>query len=133
VGKRDLAHRILARTNLRHAARAAAPGERRQRLERVARPAEMIDQRAERPRPDILAADEAEPIDPLLVGEPAPLIADFIPFSVAHFRPAAQTDALTVATLPEIENVRGYAEVLGCQKAGLPAQSRVEGRSGFGT
>jgi hypothetical protein len=30
----------------------------------------MVDQRAERARPDILATDEPQPIDPLLVGQP---------------------------------------------------------------
>jgi hypothetical protein len=50
----------------------------------------MIDQRAERARSDILAANKAEPIDPLVVGQPDPLIADFIPFSVDHFSPAAR-------------------------------------------
>jgi hypothetical protein len=44
VGERDLAHRILARANLRRAACAAAPRERRQRRERGTRPAEMIEQ-----------------------------------------------------------------------------------------
>jgi hypothetical protein len=39
-------------------------------------------------RPDILAADKPQPIDPLLVGKPYALIADFIPCSVAHFCPA---------------------------------------------
>jgi hypothetical protein len=91
----------------------------------------MIDQRAECARPDILAADEAEPIDPLLVGQPDALVADFIPFSVAHLRPTAlaKTDALAAASLPEIKNVRAGRQ-LSCQTAGLPAQSRVEGRSG---
>jgi hypothetical protein len=63
-------------------------------------------------RPDILAADEAEPIDPLLVGQPDALVADFIPFSVAHLRLTAQakTDVLAAASLPEIENVRATHE-----------------------
>ena len=83
-----------ASARLRLAACAATLRQRGQRLERRPRPAEMIEQRAEGPWSDILAADEAEPIDPLLVGEPHPLIADFIPFSVAHFRPAAAMSLL---------------------------------------
>jgi hypothetical protein len=40
----------------------------------------MIDQRLKRARPDILAADQPQPIDPLLVGQPDVLIADLSPF-----------------------------------------------------
>jgi hypothetical protein len=53
-------------------------------------PPKLIDQRAERARPDILAANEPQPIDPLLVGQPDALAADFIPFSITHLSPAAQ-------------------------------------------
>ena len=41
----------------------------RQRVERGLRRAEMIDQAAKRRRPDILAADQAQPGQPLLVGQ----------------------------------------------------------------
>jgi hypothetical protein len=34
----------------------------------------MIDERAEGPRADVVAADQAQPIEPLLVGEPHPLV-----------------------------------------------------------
>jgi hypothetical protein len=36
--------------------------------------------RAERARSDIRAADEPQPVDPLLVGQADALPADFIPF-----------------------------------------------------
>ena len=45
--RRDLALGIGARKNLHRSAGAAAPGERRQRLQRSTCAAEMIDQRAE--------------------------------------------------------------------------------------
>ncbi len=40
----------------------------RQRRERRTRSAEMFEQRAKSARPHVLAADEAEPIEPLLTG-----------------------------------------------------------------
>jgi len=46
---------------------AAAAREPRQRVECGARAVEMINQSAERARADILAADEPQPVDPLLV------------------------------------------------------------------
>ena len=52
------------------AAGAAAPREIGQRLERRAGAAEMIEQRAERARADIFAADEPQPVEALLVAEP---------------------------------------------------------------
>src|SRR5262249_38532271 len=48
---------------------AAAPRELGERLERGAGAAEMIDQEAERARPDVVAADEAQPVEPLLVAQ----------------------------------------------------------------
>jgi hypothetical protein len=51
----------------------------------------MIDRRAEGARPDMLAADKAKPIDPLLVGQADALVADFIPFSVDQLRPPPRT------------------------------------------
>jgi hypothetical protein len=48
------------------AARAAAAGEIRQRRQRGACAAVVVDQRAEGARADIVAADEAKPIEPLL-------------------------------------------------------------------
>jgi hypothetical protein len=69
VRQGEFAHRVLARANLHGASRAAALRQRRQRIERRPRPAKMIDQRAERARPDILAANEPQPIDPLQVLE----------------------------------------------------------------
>ena len=48
--------------------RAAAPGEIRQPLQRGTRAAEMTDQRMERTRPDMVAADQPQPVDPLGVG-----------------------------------------------------------------
>jgi hypothetical protein len=46
---------------------AAAACQHWQRLQRRARSAEMIDQRAKGARADILTADQAEPIEPLLI------------------------------------------------------------------
>src|SRR5262249_10973845 len=57
-----------ARANLRGAG-AASARQIRQRRERRTRSAEMIEQRAKGARPHILAADEAEPIDPLLIAQ----------------------------------------------------------------
>ena len=59
---------LVARTNLRRR-RAAAPRQRGQGLKRRAGAAEMIDESAKRPRSDVLAADEAQPVEALLVGE----------------------------------------------------------------
>jgi hypothetical protein len=42
----------------------------RQRLERPFGAAELVDQRAERRRPDIFAADEPQPVQPLAAVEP---------------------------------------------------------------
>ena len=49
--------------------RAAASRQIRQPLQRGARAAEMVDQRAKRARPDIVGADQPQPVDPLGVGE----------------------------------------------------------------
>jgi hypothetical protein len=69
VRQGELAHGIFTRANLRGTTRSAALRQRRQCFERRPRTAEMIDQRAERARPDILATDEPQPIDPLRVLE----------------------------------------------------------------
>jgi hypothetical protein len=61
----DLALDFFAGANLRRAG-AAAACQRRQRLERGARAAEMIEQRAKSARSDILTADKPQPIEPLL-------------------------------------------------------------------
>jgi hypothetical protein len=55
----------FARADLRRAV-AAAASESRQRFERRACAAELIEKRAKRARADILAANEPQPIDPLL-------------------------------------------------------------------
>jgi hypothetical protein len=49
----------------------AAPPRRqlRQRVQRSARPAAMIDQAAKGARTDIVAANEPQPVEPLLVGQ----------------------------------------------------------------
>ena len=50
----------------------------------------MVDQSAEGARADILAADEAQPVEPLLVGQPnASLIA-----LAAHDAPAGQRSSI---------------------------------------
>ena len=59
---------LVARTNLRRSP-TATPRQRGQGLERRAGAAEMIDEGAKRARPDILAADETQPVEALLVGE----------------------------------------------------------------
>jgi hypothetical protein len=50
------------------AARAAAAGKSGERRQRRAGAAVVVDQRTEGTRADIVAADEAKPIEPLLVG-----------------------------------------------------------------
>ena len=59
---------FLGRADASGPRRAAAAGKRGQSVKRGARAAEMIDQLAEGARPDILGADQAQPVDPLLVG-----------------------------------------------------------------
>ncbi len=58
---------VLTRTDARRARRATAAGERRQSVKRGARAAIVINQIAERSGPDILGANKAQPIEPLLV------------------------------------------------------------------
>src|SRR5580692_4454674 len=58
----------FARTNLR-CRPTATPRQRGQGLERGAGAAEMIDEGAKRAWPDVLAADQAQPVEPLLVGQ----------------------------------------------------------------
>src|SRR6185437_15480587 len=49
--------------------RAAAPREIGQPLQRRTRAAEMTDQRMECTRPDMVAADQPQPVDPLGIGQ----------------------------------------------------------------
>jgi hypothetical protein len=63
----DLAFGLFAGAN-QWRCPAAAARQARQRLERRARAAEMVEQCAKGARADILTADEAEPIEPLLTG-----------------------------------------------------------------
>ena len=58
-----------SREQMRDARGAAAARERGQGVERGARAAVMVDQVAEGARPDIVAADEPQPVEPLLVGQ----------------------------------------------------------------
>src|SRR5262249_3451030 len=58
-----------SRGGMRGALESAAAGKRRNRPQRGAGAAAKVEQRAERARADIVAADEAEPIDPLLIRE----------------------------------------------------------------
>jgi hypothetical protein len=62
----DLTFGLFARANLRCAG-AAAARQCRQRFERRACSAEMVEQRAKRTRADILTADEPQPVEPLLI------------------------------------------------------------------
>src|SRR5262249_28080256 len=65
----DLALGLVVRIDAGSALGAAAPGKLRQRFERLARAAIVVDERAEGARPNVLAANEPQPVDPLLVGE----------------------------------------------------------------
>ena len=60
---------VLARTDARRPRCAAAAGERGQGAKRCARAAIMIDQVAEGARADIVGADEAQPVEPLLLAQ----------------------------------------------------------------
>jgi len=64
-GCRKLPLRILVRANPRRPPGAAAPGEIRQRLERGAGAAAVIDEGAESARADVLGTDEAQPVEAL--------------------------------------------------------------------
>src|SRR6202451_3517673 len=64
----DLLLGCFARKYLRRSP-TTAPRQRGQRLERGAGAAEVIDERAKRPRSDVLTADETQPVEPLLVGQ----------------------------------------------------------------
>jgi hypothetical protein len=59
----------LLRADARRRGRAAAAGELRQRLERSARAAAMIDQGAEGAGADVVAADQPQPVQALLIGQ----------------------------------------------------------------
>ena len=59
-----------AREQMRATAGAAAARQAGQRGERGLRAAELVEQRPEGARPDILAANEPQPVEPLLVGQP---------------------------------------------------------------
>jgi len=61
---------VLAGMDAGGTARAAAAGEIGQRRQRRAGAAVVVDQRAEGARADIVAADEAKPIEPLLLAQP---------------------------------------------------------------
>jgi len=74
VRRLELALGILARGDATRTFGAAAAGEFGDRRQGRARPAVMIDQRAECARADIVAADQAQPIEPLLVVEPHALV-----------------------------------------------------------
>ena len=66
--RRDFALGVGAR-KYADAVCAAAAREPRQGIKCRARAAVMIDQRAERARPDIFTANEAQPVEPLLVAQ----------------------------------------------------------------
>jgi hypothetical protein len=59
---------FAAEMNVAHAA--AAARQNRKRLERAFRAAKLVDQRTERGRPHILAADEPQQVQPLTAVEP---------------------------------------------------------------
>ena len=66
----ELALAVVAGMDAGGAARAAAAGKIGERRQRRAGAAVMVDQRPEGARADIVAADEAKPIEPLLLGQP---------------------------------------------------------------
>ncbi len=65
---RELPLDLLGRGEPDRPLRAAAAGELRQRLERGPRAAISVDQRPKGARPDILRADETQPVEQLRVG-----------------------------------------------------------------
>ena len=65
----ELALDVLGRGDPDRAARAAAPGEIRQRLQRRARSAAIGDERAKGARSDILRPEQPQPVEALLVGK----------------------------------------------------------------
>ena len=73
LARPSIRRRRLRRADARRAGGAAAAGERRQRIERGARAAVIIDQIAEGARADIVAADQAQPVEPLLLAQFHPL------------------------------------------------------------
>ena len=88
----DLTFSRFARTNLRRRG-TTTPRQRGQGLERGAGAAEMIDEGAEGARPDVLAADEAQPVEALFVGE-----VDVVR-SLVHFAPRLCPQAARPATI----------------------------------
>ena len=68
-GRLELALGIGARTDAGRTRRAASAGELRQALERRFGTAAMLQQRPEGAWSDVLAADQPQPVDPVLVGE----------------------------------------------------------------
>ena len=64
---------VLARTDAGRRRSAAAPGERGQGGQRGTRAAVVIDEVAEGARPDIVGADEAQPVEPLFLAQSRPL------------------------------------------------------------
>ena len=65
----ELGFRLVGAADARRSLRAAAACEIRQPLQRGARRAEMIDQRPERARPDIVGADQPQAVDPVGLGQ----------------------------------------------------------------
>ena len=65
----ELALGLLVRTDAHRSAGAAAPRQIRQRVKRRPRTAAVTKERVERARPHVLAADEAQPAEPLVVGQ----------------------------------------------------------------
>ena len=65
----DLARRVGARADADRTRRSAAPRQIGQGAQRRPRAAVALEQRGEGARPDILAADQPQPVEPLLVGQ----------------------------------------------------------------
>ena len=102
----ELALGVLAGMDARGAARAAAAGKIGERRQRRACAAVVVDQRAEGARADIVAADEAKPIEPLLLAQPH-AVAVFAHWMIrlrdlapAYFMSASR------ATLPQLNEPR---------------------------
>ena len=80
----ELALGLVAAAQPRGLLRAAAPRHVRQRLKGGTGAAEVIEQRAEGARPDILAADETQPVEPLRVGQTNPRCELVPPRTLPH-------------------------------------------------
>ena len=91
--------------------RAAAPREIGQRVERRARAAAIVDQRAEGARADVLRADQPQPVEPLVVAEPrAPGLRVHGSALPADFRFRSRDQAADIGAVLDPQQQRQRAE-----------------------